>query len=92
MKALRRGRGNVLLYTVAIAVMICHGVPVAIAQSSPKVHDLKAAPNTVHRSLFDVSPKPVLTIDSGDIVRLETRHRQPELLRESWGAQREDFR
>jgi acetamidase/formamidase len=47
------------------------------AQASPKVHDLKASPSTVHRGFFDASLKPVLTIDSGDIVRLETATGNP---------------
>ena len=45
---------------------------VARGQAAPKVHELKASPSTVHRGFFDASLKPVLTIDSGDIVRLET--------------------
>jgi acetamidase/formamidase len=49
----------------------------ALAQSPPKVHDLKAAPDTVHRGFFDAALKPVLTIDSGDIVRLETATGNP---------------
>src|ERR1700740_619694 len=44
----------------------------ASAQSAEKIHELKASPTTVHRGFFDASLKPVLTIDSGDIVRLET--------------------
>jgi acetamidase/formamidase len=47
------------------------------AQSSPKVHELKASPDTVHRGFFDASLKPVLTIDSGDVVRLETTTGNP---------------
>ena len=50
---------------------------VATAQGSPKVHELKASPATVHRGFFDASLKPVLTIDSGDIVRLETATGNP---------------
>ena len=42
----------------------------ATAQGSPKTHELKASPATVHRNFFDASLKPVLTIDSGDIVSL----------------------
>ncbi len=49
----------------------------ARAQGSPKIHDLKASPATVHRGFFDASLKPVLTIDSGDIVRLETASGNP---------------
>ena len=47
------------------------------AQGSPKTHELKASPQTVHRGFFDASLKPVLTINSGDIVRLETATGNP---------------
>src|SRR5436309_14055696 len=47
------------------------------ARGEDKVHELKAAPTTVHRSFFDASLKPVLTIDSGDIVRLWTTTGNP---------------
>lgn len=47
------------------------------AQESPKVHELKATPATVHRNFFDAALKPVLTIESGDIVRLETATGNP---------------
>lgn len=47
------------------------------AQGSAKIHELKASPTTVHRDFFDASLKPVLTIDSGDTVRLETASGNP---------------
>jgi acetamidase/formamidase len=47
------------------------------AQVASKIHELKASPATVHRNFFDASLKPVLTIDSGDIVRLETATGNP---------------
>lgn len=50
---------------------------IASAQGSPKVHELKASPTTVHRGFFDASLNPVLTIDSGDVVRLETATGNP---------------
>src|SRR5678816_3525067 len=50
---------------------------VAKAQTTPKVHELKASPETVHRGFFDASLKPVLTINSGDIVKLETATGNP---------------
>jgi len=50
---------------------------VAWAQQPARVHELKASPTTVHRGFFDASLKPVLTIDSGDIVRLETASGNP---------------
>lgn len=49
----------------------------ASAQGAPTTHELKASPATVHRGFFDASLKPVLTIDSGDIVRLETATGNP---------------
>src|SRR2546425_8913835 len=62
-------------------VVACIGVfalpSVATAQGSPKIHELKASPATVHRGFFDASLRPVLTIDSGDIVRLETATGNP---------------
>jgi acetamidase/formamidase len=47
------------------------------AQGASKTHELKASPATVHRNFFDATLKPVLTIDSGDIVRLETATGNP---------------
>src|SRR5215813_14522530 len=65
-----------LMYAALIAGLLC--IPWAVrAQGSPKVHELKASPSTVHRGFFDASLKPVLTIDSGDIVRLETATGNP---------------
>ena len=48
----------------------------AMAQS-PTIHDLKATPATVHRGFFDASLKPVLRMNSGDLVRLETSTGNP---------------
>jgi acetamidase/formamidase len=48
----------------------------AFAQT-PKIHELKASPQTVHRGFLDASLKPVLTVDSGDIVKLETATGNP---------------
>jgi acetamidase/formamidase len=50
---------------------------IASAQGAPKTHELKASPATVHRGFFDASLKPVLTIESGDVVRLETASGNP---------------
>ena len=47
------------------------------AQAEEKIHELNASPTTVHRGFFDFSLKPVLTIDSGDIVRLTTTTGNP---------------
>jgi acetamidase/formamidase len=58
-----------------VALMLLPGF--ARAQGSANIHELKASPATVHRGFFDASLKPVLTIDSGDIVRLETATGNP---------------
>jgi len=61
---------------IAAACLILLGAN-ARAQNGRKVHDLKATPQTVHRGFFDATLKPVLTINSGDIVRLETATGNP---------------
>lgn len=58
--------------TLALPLSLVLLPSLANAQAAPKTFDLKASPTTVHRGFFDASLKPVLTIDSGDIVRLET--------------------
>ena len=60
----------------------------AQAQCEEKIHELKASPTTVHRGFFDASLKPVLTIDSGDIVRLWTTTGNPRYF-ESLGVPKE---
>jgi hypothetical protein len=49
----------------------------AAAQNPAAVYDLKATPGNVHRGFFDASLKPVLKIDSGSVVRLETSTGNP---------------
>ena len=58
------------------------------AQCEEKIHELRASPTTVHRGFFDASLKPVLTIDSGDIVRLWTTTGNPRYF-ESLGVPKE---
>ena len=58
------------------------------ASAEAKIHELKASPSTVHRGFFDASLKPVLTIDSGDIVRLWTTTGNPRYF-ESLGVPKE---
>jgi acetamidase/formamidase len=60
----------------------------AQAQCEEKIHELKSSPSTVHRDFFDASLKPVLTIDSGDIVRLWTTTGNPRYF-ESLGVPKE---
>src|SRR6267142_3233903 len=80
----------------AHAIRICLGMLVICAtmgaqaqeQAQEKIHELKASPTTVHRSFFDASLKPVLTIDSGDVVRLWTTTGNPRYF-ESLGVPKE---
>src|ERR1700746_570026 len=53
------------------------GAACAPALAQQKIHELRASPTTVHRWFFDAALKPVLTIDSGDIVRLWTTTGNP---------------
>ena len=48
-----------------------------LAQTAPKIHELIASPQTVHRNSFDATLKPVLQIEAGDIVRLATATGNP---------------
>jgi acetamidase/formamidase len=68
-------RGKVLLFGVWLGQMMLLGM--VLAQSAPKVHELRPAPDTVHRGFFDASLKPVLTIDSGDSVWVWTASGNP---------------
>src|SRR5262249_11379154 len=70
-------RGAMRFTYVALLVALLLVPEFAGGQASRKVHELKASPSTVHRNFFDASLKPVLTIDSGDIVRLETATGNP---------------
>jgi acetamidase/formamidase len=60
----------------------------AVSQRQPTIHELKAMPNTVHRGFFDAKLKPVLTVDSGDVIRLQTASGNPKYL-ESLGLPKE---
>ena len=62
-----------------------------MAQGVPKVHELRPAPDTVHRGFLDASLKPVLTIDSGDIVRVWTASGNPRYY-ENLGVPKEKIR
>lgn len=74
---------------VLAACLVLLALPiVSAAQKAPKAHELKASVTTVHRGFFDASLKPVLTVDSGDIVRLETATGNPGYF-ESLGVPKE---
>lgn len=68
----------------AVAVMFVAATGVTEA----KTYELRPSPATVHRSFFDASLKPVLTIDSSDIVRLWTATGNPRYF-ESLGVPKE---
>src|SRR5258707_14783798 len=63
--------------TLAICVAAIAAGATVTAQCEEKIHELRASPTTVHRGFFDASLKPVLTIDSGDTVRLWTATGNP---------------
>src|SRR5258708_12864966 len=77
-------KSAVLAVSVA-AIVACAAVA---AQGEEKIHELRASPTTVHRGFFDASLKPVLTIDSGDVVRLWTTTGNPRYF-ESLGVPKE---
>jgi hypothetical protein len=75
---------KVLAVYIGSAVIGATGV----ATAEEKIHELKASPTTVHRGFFDAAQPPVLTIDSGDIVRLWTTTGNPRYF-ESLGVPKE---
>lgn len=77
MRSTDRSRSTRVLRRTLIAAAIgLMSLPTAQA-AAPKVHELKATPATVHRGFFDATLAPVLTVDSGDIVKLETATGNP---------------
>jgi len=70
------------------ASLVGCALPLLAAAQAPHVYELKASPQTVHRSFFDASLPPVLTIESGDIVKLETATGNPRYF-ESLGVPKE---
>src|ERR1700738_3739823 len=74
--------------TLAICVVAIAAGATVTAQCEEKIHELRASPTTVHRGFFDASLKPVLTIDSGDVVRLWTTTGNPRYF-ESLGVPKE---
>ena len=62
------------MFLCAVAIACCAA---GAARTEETVHELRASPATVHRGFFDASLKPVLTIDSGDVVKLWTTTGNP---------------
>ena len=59
------------------AALVALGMLAGICNAQT-VHELKASPATVHRGFFDGTLKPVLQIESGDIVKLWTATGNPK--------------
>src|SRR3981081_3706346 len=76
------------LRTFGICLSLAFILAAAQAESEEKITALRTSPTTVHRSFFDASLKPVLTIDSGDVVRLWTTTGNPRYF-ESLGVPKE---
>ena len=57
-----------------LALLLTLGVQ---ATAHATIYEVKATPATVHRGFFDASLKPILTVDSGDTIRLETATGNP---------------
>src|SRR5689334_13499155 len=80
--------GSIMRTKLVVLCMSSLALFATAAPAEENVHELRAAPNTVHRSFFDASLKPVLTIDSGDIVKLWTTTGNPRYF-ESLGVPKE---
>jgi acetamidase/formamidase len=80
--------GSMKLTALPLCVILIAGGAAATVQGQEKVHELRASPATVHRGFFDASLTPVLTIDSGDVVRLWTTTGNPRYF-ESLGVPKE---
>ena len=66
------------------------GFSSVLGQEPNRVHDLKASPSTTHIFFIDASLEPVLRIESGDVVRLETATGNPRWF-ENAGVPREQI-
>jgi acetamidase/formamidase len=88
--AIKTCLGMICLGTMCLGMLVICAAVEARAQerAQEKIHELKASPTTVHRGFFDASLKPVLTIDSGDVVRLWTTTGNPRYF-ESLGVPKE---
>src|SRR5580704_10407943 len=80
--------GLCLVACVVCTVASAIAYSIAPAQGADQIYELKPSAATVHRGFFDASLKPVLTIDTGDIVRLWTATGNPRYF-ESLGVPKE---
>src|SRR5580692_12315506 len=72
---MKRMTGSLVLLYLLTIVSACTR---ASSSSTEKTVELKPTAKTVHQNFFDASLKPVLTINSGDTVRLETATGNPK--------------
>ena len=75
---------------VVAGLIALFGFSSVVGQEPNRVHDLKASPSTTHISFFDATLEPVLRIESGDVVRLETATGNPRWF-ENAGVPREQI-
>ncbi len=76
-------RGYFLFYLLFLSTLVTAAVPPLLAQSvaeAPTQHILKISPDTVSRGYYSADVKPVLTVKSGDTVRVETVSGDPDNL------------
>lgn len=73
---------------LALCFSACLVISAAGVQGAERVHELRPTASTVHRGFFDSSLKPVLTINSGDVVRVWTATGNPKYF-ESLGVPKE---
>jgi acetamidase/formamidase len=80
-------KSTCLVNCVRAGCLLAIALPV---MTHAKTYELKASPTTVHRGFFDASLPPVLTIDSGDTVKLETATGNPRYF-EALGVPKEQI-
>ena len=69
---------RIALFSLASVLLVgCNDATQPVDDETVVVHELKASPSTTHISFFDASLEPVLRIESGDVVRLETATGNP---------------
>lgn len=73
---------RILLFVVVVLVPLFLMTQFAFAQSSPTHHTLMAGPNTVHWGYFGSAVPPVLKINPGDTVTIDSPHGNPSVYEE----------
>ncbi len=68
---------RIALFSLASVLLVGCNDATQPVEDEAVVHELQASPSTTHISFFDASLEPVLRIESGDVVRLETATGNP---------------